>query len=714
MRWRDLENWVKGFLICGFSFYLLFILISYDKFDPTFKFCQIGFPTNTDIKNFGGKFGSYLSGFLFFLFGKSSYLFILLIFVGYSIIWGEKENIWKKFISVLGIILVTSLFLSIKSDVKNFDGGFIGTLFSPFLKEYFGEKGVFFILGILGISFIGLSYKTYFEPFKAIYENYFTSKEEIVIPQKPKKKKIIKEKEEKRKIEVPISEEKADGTKIDIEDKEKKKEKKIYVRKKEVFYNLPPIDLLKIGSPTQKETKEDLEIYAQVIEETLSEFDIEGEVVQINQGPRVTMFEVQLAPGIPVQKIFKIQDNIAMNLKTTTIRVVAPLPNKSTVGIEVPNRDISIVYLREIIESKEFQRSPSKLTLGIGKDIMGRPIITDLKIMPHLLIAGATGSGKTVCINSLIISILYKASPDEVKFIMIDPKMVELTLYNGLPHLLCPVIVDIKKAVNALKWLIGEMSRRYKIFSENRVRNIEAYNISNNENPLPYIVVVIDELADLMSIAKNEIEHSIIRLSQLSRAAGIHLILATQRPSVNVITGVIKANLPSRISFQVTSKFDSRTILDRIGAEKLLGRGDMLFLPPQSSNLIRIQGSYITDEEIENVCEFIKKQRVPEYNMEIIERKEKEEIEIPQIGLEYDDEEVLYEQAKRIVLTTKIASISMLQRRLRIGFNKAARLIERMEEEGIVGPYQEGKPRKVLINPEENNQPNDNEFEEFK
>jgi S-DNA-T family DNA segregation ATPase FtsK/SpoIIIE len=716
MRWRELENWVKGFLIIGFSFYLFFILISYDKFDPTFKFCQIGFPVNTDIKNFGGKFGSYLSGLLFFLFGKSSYLLvILLIFSGYSTIWGERESIWKKSISISGIILVASLFLSLKSGGKNFDGGFIGTLFSPFLKEYFGEKGVFFILGIFGVSFLGISYKMYFEPFKAVFENYFSKGEKIVIPEKPKKKKIIKEKEEVRKIEVPAVEEKVVETKIDSEDKEKKKGKKVYVRKKEIFYNFPPIDLLKIGSPTQKETKEDLEIYAQVIEETLSEFDIEGEVVQINQGPRVTMFEVQLAPGIQLQKIFKIQDNIAMNLKTTTIRVVAPLPNKSTVGIEVPNRDISIVYLREIVESKEFQRSPSKLTIAIGKDIMGKPIVTDLKLMPHLLIAGATGSGKTVCINSLIVSILYKASPDEVKFIMIDPKMVELTLYNGLPHLLCPVIVDIKKAVNALKWLIGEMSRRYKIFSENRVRNIEAYNISNSENPLPYIIIVIDELADLMSVAKNEIEHSIIRLSQLSRAAGIHLILATQRPSVNVITGVIKANLPSRISFQVTSKFDSRTILDRIGAEKLLGRGDMLFLPPQSSNLIRIQGSYITDEEIESVCEFIKKQRVPEYNMEIVERKEKEETEIQEMGFEYDDEEVLYEQAKRIVLTTKIASISMLQRRLRIGFNKAARLIERMEEEGIVGPYQEGKPRKVLVNPEENNLiNNNNEFEEFK
>ncbi|MGC8976890.1 MAG: DNA translocase FtsK 4TM domain-containing protein [Candidatus Ratteibacteria bacterium] len=700
MRWKNLENWVKGVLLLGFTFYLFFSFISYSHFDPTFKFCQTGFPVNENIKNFGGKFGSYLAGFLFFLFGKSSYfLIILLLFAGYDVIWGEREKVWKKSISIFGIIIISSIFLSIKSE--NFDGGFVGVIFGPILKEYFGDKGIIFVLGILGISFFGVSYKMYFEPFKTIFENFISGREnvgeKIVVPEKPKRKKIKRE-----KIEVPAQ----------IEEKEKK----VYTStKKEVIYHFPPIELLKVGSPTQKETKEDLEIYAQVIEETLSEFDIEGEVAQINQGPRVTMFEVQLAPGIQVQKIFKIQDNIAMNLKTTTIRVVAPLPNKSTVGIEVPNREISIVYLREIIESKEFQKSPSKLTLAIGKDIMGRPIVTDLKLMPHLLIAGATGSGKTVCINSLITSILYKATPDEVKFIMIDPKMVELTLYNDLPHLLCPVIVDIKKAVNALKWLIGEMTRRYKLFSERKVRNIESYNVMNPMEQLPYIVVVIDELADLMAVAKNEIEHSIIRLAQLSRASGIHLILATQRPSVNVITGVIKANLPCRISFQVTSKFDSRTILDRIGAEKLLGRGDMLFLPPLSSNLIRIQGSYISDEEIENVCEFIKKQRIPEYNLEILERKEVEELEIPEImGVGYTDEEELYQQAKRIVITTKIASISMLQRRLRIGFNKAARLIERMEEEGIVGPYQEGKPRKVLIKVEENNNQEENQFEEFK
>ncbi|MCM8767001.1 MAG: DNA translocase FtsK [Candidatus Omnitrophica bacterium] len=724
MRWKDLENWIKGILIFGLIIYFFFLFISFDPFDPTFKFCQIGLPVNQNIKNFGGKFGSYLTGLIFFLFGKSSYLLLIcLLFLGYNIIWGEKENLWKRIVSIVGILSVFSIFLTmINPSFENFNGGFLGTVLSFILKEYFGEKGIFFILGLLLILFISLSYKMYFEPFKVVINNYIFREEKIILPENPVLSERVTKKtfQTRKKIELPepkSEEEKLETEKEKLkEEKEKKKVKKAPISQRGIVYNFPPIDFLKVGSPTQKETKEDLEIYAQVIEETLSEFDIEGEVVQINQGPRVTMFEVQLAPGIQVQKIFKIQDNIAMNLKTTTIRVVAPLPNKSTVGIEVPNREISIVYLREIVESRDFQRSTSKLTLAIGKDIMGRPIVTDLKLMPHLLIAGATGSGKTVCLNSLITSILYKASPDEVKFILIDPKMVELTLYNDLPHLLCPVIVDIKKAVNALKWLIGEMTRRYKLFSENRIRNVDSYNNIFKDNPLPYIVVVIDELADLMAVAKNEIEHSIIRLAQLSRAAGIHLILATQRPSVNVITGVIKANLPCRISFQVTSKFDSRTILDRIGAEKLLGRGDMLFLPPLSSSLIRIQGSYISDEEIEKVCSFIKKQRIPEYNMEILESKSIEEVGALEIlQTEYDDEEALYEQAKRIVITTKIASISMLQRRLRIGFNKAARLIERMEEEGIVGPYQEGKPRKVLINLDNNEQNSEeNGFEEFK
>jgi len=346
--------------------------------------------------------------------------------------------------------------------------------------------------------------------------------------------------------------------------------------------------------------------------------------------------------------------------------------------------------------SKEFQSSPSKLTMAIGKNILGKPVISDLKIMPHLLIAGATGSGKTVCLNSLITGILFKASPEEVKFLMIDPKMVELVIYNDIPHLILPVITDIKKAVNSLKWLIKEMDRRYHLFAEAKARNIDIYNIEAEEK-LPYIVVVVDELADLMLIARNEIENSIIRLTALSRAAGIHLILATQRPSVNVITGIIKANLPCRIAFQVSSKFDSQTILDSKGAEKLLGRGDLLFIPPGRSHPIRAQGGFVSDEELENLTAFIKNQASPEYKMEILESTSEDQ-DTSSMGGSFSgsEDDELYTRAVRIVLETRIASISMLQRRLEIGFNRAARLVERMESEGIVGPYREGKPRIIL------------------
>jgi S-DNA-T family DNA segregation ATPase FtsK/SpoIIIE len=345
-----------------------------------------------------------------------------------------------------------------------------------------------------------------------------------------------------------------------------------------------------------------------------------------------------------------------------------------------------------MLESREFLSAPSKLTMAIGKNILGKPVISDLKIMPHLLIAGTTGSGKTVCLNSLITSILYKASPDEVKFLMIDPKRVELVPYADIPHLLLPIITDSKKAVSALKWLIWEMEKRYQQFSKAQVRNIESFNIEADEK-LPYIVVVVDELADLMMIARNEIENSIIRLTQLARASGIHLILATQRPSVDVITGLIKANLPCRISFQVATKFDSQTILDARGAEKLLGRGDLLFLPPGKAHPIRAQGCFMTDEELEAVTGYLKQQREPEYRSEILQQEQ----EAPAYTGQYNSEDAdLYAQAVRIVLETKIASISMLQRRLGIGFNRAARFVEQMEAEGIVGPYREGKPRLIL------------------
>ncbi|HDD64564.1 MAG TPA: DNA translocase FtsK [Firmicutes bacterium] len=687
-----IKGWIKGIFFGGIALFLFFCLFSYNLYDPTFSFCQLGVPVSDNPSNFGGKFGSYLSGLLVFLFGKSSYFLVLLFFLfGLVSFGGEKVKLWVEFLLTVGLLVIFSSFFSLTLKTTNYPvGGIIGLVVGNILKNFFGERGVFFILTLLGICCVGFGIHIFLLPLKgyigkiSFRKSTEERKWEVMTPSK-KKKKVIRTHIRKTKP--------AKTTEI-VRRIKRKPSVATETSSTALSYQLPPIEILKVGKPTTKETKEDMERCAQVIEETLSDFGIEGEVVQINQGPRVTMYELQLAPGIPVQKVHKIADNIAMSLKVTSVRIVAPIPGKSTVGIEVPNREISIVYLREIISSKEFERSPSKLTLGIGKDIMGRPVIADLKIMPHLLIAGATGSGKTVCLNSLITSILYKANPDEVKFLLIDPKMVELTLYNDLPHLILPVVVEIKKAVVALKWLIREMERRYKIFSQEKVRNIESFNTLYKDAKLPYIVVVIDELADLMMIARNEIENSIIRLSQLSRAAGIHLILATQRPSVNVITGVIKANLPCRISFQVTSKFDSRTIIDTVGAEKLLGRGDLLFIPPGSSRPIRIQGSFISDREIEEICEFWRKQKEPEYQMEILEQKEETYIG----GISGEDDDELYQQAKRIVLDTKIASISMLQRRLKIGFNRAARLIERMEEEGIVGPYREGKPRQVIIN----------------
>ncbi|HPP13108.1 MAG TPA: DNA translocase FtsK, partial [bacterium] len=496
-------------------------------------------------------------------------------------------------------------------------GGLIGLLMSYHLTRWFGSKGVYPVLGLVALGLVGLGHRVLITPFvELISQACQWRRTRLVLP--PVAQVVRRSNQEdlsaRPEPSVPVpttpvvvtgAESTPSGGTVPEKPERKPVIRTVKTTRTASGFKLPPLDLLKIGSPTQKETREDLDRCVQVIEETISEFGIEGEIVQINQGPRVTMYELQLAPGIQVSRLHSIQDNIAMSLKTTTIRVVAPLPGKSTVGIEVPNRDISIIYLREILSCKEFANSRSRLTVAIGKDVMGRPIVSDLKLMPHLLIAGATGSGKTVCINSLIASILYKASPEEVRFLMIDPKMVELTFYDGLPHLMVPVVTKIRQAVVALKWLISEMERRYSLFNEKKVRNIESYNAQFKEQPLPFIVVVIDELADLMIIARNEIENSIIRLAQLSRAAGIHLILATQRPSVNVITGVIKANLPCRIAFQVPSRFDSKTIMDNIGAEKLLGRGDMLFTPPGSSRPLRIQGCYSSDEEIENLCAFL-------------------------------------------------------------------------------------------------------------
>lgn len=429
---------------------------------------------------------------------------------------------------------------------------------------------------------------------------------------------------------------------------------------------------------------------AKKLVQTLKSFGVSATVSEVHRGPAVTRYEVQPATGVKVSRIVSLTDDLALALAAKDIRIEAPIPGKSAIGIEVPNEEVAVVTLREVLESSPYQDAPGKLTVALGRDISGEPIVADLTRMPHLLVAGATGSGKSVCINGLITSILFKAKPDEVKLMMIDPKMVELNVYNGIPHLLAPVVTDPKRASVALKKVVAEMERRYNLFAKTGSRNIEMYNANTEESPLPYIVVIVDELADLMMVAPGEVEDAICRLAQMARASGIHLIIATQRPSVDVITGVIKANIPSRIAFGVSSMADSRTILDMGGAEKLLGRGDMLFLPMGASKPVRVQGAFVSDKEVEDVVRFVKEQQEARYNEEMVPGDVQEEQQ-PVV----DDE--LYDQAVQIVAEAQTASASLLQRRLRVGYTRAARLIDMMEANGVVGPYEGSKPREVRL-----------------
>ncbi|WFD11732.1 DNA translocase FtsK [Tepidibacter hydrothermalis] len=461
-------------------------------------------------------------------------------------------------------------------------------------------------------------------------------------------------------------------------------------------YEIPSLDLLKEStSNTDLKDKKQILKNAKVLEQTLKDFGVEAQINQVTKGPTITRYEIQPKAGVKVSKIVGLVDDIALSLAAKSIRIEAPIPGKAAVGIEVPNEQVQIVTLREVIEAKEFTNNESKLSFSLGKDISGMPIITDISKMPHLLIAGATGSGKSVCVNTLINSILYKAKPDEVKFLMIDPKVVELTNYNGIPHLLIPVVTDPKKAASALNWAVSEMNRRYKLFAENSVRDITGYN-NKMEEKLPKVVIIIDELADLMMVSPNDVEDAICRLAQMARAAGMHLIVATQRPSVDVITGVIKANIPSRIAFAVSSQADSRTILDMGGAEKLLGKGDMLFYPVGATKPMRLQGAFISDDEVEEVVSFVKNQvGEVKYTEDIIENINKG------INVESSDVDDLLSDAIELVINSNQASASMLQRKFRIGYNRAARLIDQMEERGLIGPSEGSKPRKVLVTKEE-------------
>jgi S-DNA-T family DNA segregation ATPase FtsK/SpoIIIE len=732
----------------------LLILISL----ASFSFSDIKIFTsspNVPVRNFAGVFGAYVGGALFFVMGLSSYVIPMLI-ISWAVarLFGvTPQKFYFKIFGTFFLVLASSSIFSMlargdSAYALRFSlGGIVGLVFSDFLITYLGRGGAIVAIGVLFMLSLLTATEFLLLPFlSGLFRNVRDASANMGIGGAGKgNESVFKERKPVIKIsgaQVAKQKEIFDdikggavqaGKKARVAEKEDtagrmpaKAQKRDIVVKSSAApaapsrapttgavsetasgpFRLPGLDLLDMPSgPADRKAKEDFEGTARVLEETLRDFDIEGKVVEINQGPVITRYELEPAPGVKMQRITSLSDNIALSMKAQSVRVVAPIPGKGTIGFEIPNAERSNVYLREILDSKEYREMRSKLKMALGKDIAGTPIVADLGKMPHLLIAGATGSGKTVCVNTIITSLLYNMTPDELKFLMVDPKRVELIPFNELPYLLSPVVTDVKAVASTLAWVVNEMDSRYKIFAECGVRNIDGYHERYNARPvakeaseemvrLPYIIVVIDELADLMMVARDDVEHAITRLAQLSRAVGIHLIIATQRPSVDVITGVIKANFPARISFKVASKVDSRTVLDMNGADALLGRGDMLFVEPGAAEPVRAQGGLISDKEIDRITSFIKSQRGCDYVPEISEVQKKGAFK------KFEKDEV-YEEAVKLVLQTRQASVSVLQRRLGLGYQRAGRLMDMMEDDGVVGPYQGSKPRDVLISLED-------------
>ncbi|MBC2249457.1 DNA translocase FtsK [Listeria sp. FSL L7-0123] len=606
-------------------------------------------------------------------------------------------------------------------------GGMIGAVITSityFLLDRLGTNLIAALLIIYGFSLIsGISIRQFFAKVAEFVRYLFTKgkaatekgKEVKAKRDKKKAEKVVDvEPEEEIDLIEPIPEEKippiisnfsskVEQEKAPVEEKTEQKEPDLEMFQQESFeneiYQLPPVDILAPAKVTDQSKEYDqIKINAQKLEDTFESFGVKAKITQVHLGPAVTKYEVQPSVGVKVSKIVSLSDDIALALAAKDIRIEAPIPGKSAIGIEVANQNVAMVSLREVLENNPKNNPEEKLQIALGRDISGEAMMASLDKMPHLLVAGATGSGKSVCINGIITSILLRAKPHEVKMMMIDPKMVELNVYNGIPHLLAPVVTNPKKAAQALQKVVAEMERRYDLFSHTGTRNMQGYNdyvkkqneLNNEKQPeLPFIVVIVDELADLMMVASNDVEDAITRLAQMARAAGIHLIIATQRPSVDVITGVIKANIPSRIAFAVSSSIDSRTILDMGGAEKLLGRGDMLLLPVGSSKPTRIQGAFLSDAEVEDVVNYVISQQKAQYSEEMIPD------DIPEVEGEVTDE--LYHEAVELVVEMQTASVSMLQRKFRIGYNRAARLIDEMEQRGVVGPHEGSKPRRVNV-----------------
>ena len=691
-----------------------------------------------------GIVGRFIKSFAVFLVGTwYAVLFLGVILVGIFMMVKRKKpdfitaKLIGFYILIIGILLFSHINYLENTDLKGFDiigetvnnfmvssgnaeanlcGGILGAVFSSVCLYLFDVSGTKIVIGALIVC--GIVMFTGVSIMDVIKNTLEKAKEKKATLHKKTADKEIKEVEEAYEEEVKDNKIIVSSVEelIHIND-EPKEEVTLQMEEEKIEditpnskgYNLPPITLLpKPGKPKEFESKETINHNVETLEKVLEDFDVKGKVVAINPGPAVTQYEMEIKSGTKLSKISSLNKEIALALAAKDVRIQAPIPGKATIGIEIPNKKITMVHVREILESVPVSFKDSKLLVTLGKNIMGKPVFTEINKTPHLLVAGSTGSGKSVCINSIIVSILMRTRPDEVKLVLVDPKKVELSMYNGVPHLLAPVVTDPRKANIALKKIVVEMERRYEIFSDSGTKNIAGYNAyvekqneSRSENdkihPIPYIVVIIDELADLMLVAAKEVEDSIMRITQMARAAGIHLIVATQRPSTDVITGVVKANIPSRISFAVSSNIDSRTILDMGGAEKLLGKGDMLYKPQEENIPIRIQGTFISDEEIKKVVDYTIKQQKAKYDETLLMDSEEMNATTMLPGEKDATEEPLYNEIVEFVVTQGKASASLLQRRFRLGYNRAARAMDLLEERGIVGPANGSKPREILV-----------------
>jgi S-DNA-T family DNA segregation ATPase FtsK/SpoIIIE len=719
---------ILGIILIGVAFLLGVALYSYSPSDPSLNVQHVG--TVTEIHNLGGVVGAYGADILMQVVGVAAYL------LPAGLLWVALLVFWRKGVSeialrAVGVLLVMfSLSLGLGTWVgkvtiqgeKLAAGGAFGELLSKGSSKYLGLFGasslVILLLVLFTVVATGFSFSSLLMGFYRLAEGVargFRTLITIHFERFERDRRVQAGKKTRRRERRERVARVADSPRMKATGPVLLEQEEFEFLEAKGTFHLPSVSLL--DSPDTEEIKPDkqsLAMNSRILEKKLGDYGVDGRVVQVRPGPVITVFEFEPAPGVKVSKIVGLADDLALALSAVSIRVVAPIPGKSVVGVEIPNKVRQTVLLKEIVTSDGFQESHSKLSICLGMDISGRPSVIDLMRMPHLLVAGSTGSGKSVFLNAMICSILFRCRPEEVRFLMIDPKMLELSLYEGIPHLLLPVVTNPKKAAVGLGWLVDEMERRYSILAERGVRTIDQHNRevekiqvsrAKDENlgegrgepagepeKLPYIVVVVDELADLMMVSSRDVEEAITRLAQMARAVGIHLILATQRPSVDVITGLIKANFPARISFQVSSRTDSRTILDTIGAEHLLGNGDMLFLPPGSSKMIRVHGAFISEVEIRRLVDFLKKQGTPEYDPSIIEEKRGKEAQVSE-----EDHDEKYDEAVAFVAETGQASISLIQRRFRIGYNRAARIVERMEAEGVVGPSDGVKPREVLI-----------------